>query len=138
MIGLLRNQNSRIRLETIYLSRVGGTILRLKKIWLKKSREFTVMTKSPKNFRLRRARANISRTKCGKLNLRQTLADAGFDEAISYSFIDTRNDEKFDLIPNFADENLDEKFISLQRFNYRRFDSNASEPSFRFARRSSR
>ncbi|MEP7036839.1 MAG: hypothetical protein ABI891_00710, partial [Acidobacteriota bacterium] len=35
-------------------------------------------------------------------------------EAISYSFIDTRNDEKFDLIPNFADENLDEKFISLR------------------------
>ncbi len=49
-----------------------------------------------------------------KLNLRQTLANAGFDEAISYSFIDTKNDEKFDLIPNFADENLDEKFISLK------------------------
>ncbi|CAN5460283.1 phenylalanine--tRNA ligase subunit beta [soil metagenome] len=49
-----------------------------------------------------------------KLHLRQTLANAGFDEAISYSFIDTRNDEKFDLIPHFADENLDEKFISLR------------------------
>ena len=49
-----------------------------------------------------------------KIHLRQTLANAGFDEAISYSFIDTRNDEKFDLIPNFADENLDEKFISLR------------------------
>ena len=49
-----------------------------------------------------------------KLNLRRTLANAGFDEAISYSFIDTRSDEKFDLIPNFADENSDEKFISLK------------------------
>ncbi len=49
-----------------------------------------------------------------KLHLRQTLVNAGFDEAISYSFIDTRNDEKFDLIPNFVDEKLDEKFISLR------------------------
>ncbi len=49
-----------------------------------------------------------------KLHLRQTLADAGFNEAISYSFIDTKNDEKFDLIPNFVDENLDEKYISLR------------------------
>ena len=49
-----------------------------------------------------------------KLHLRQTLANAGFDEAISYSFIDTKNDEKFDLIPNFVDENLGEKFISLK------------------------
>ena len=49
-----------------------------------------------------------------KLHLRQSLADAGFNEAISYSFIDTKNDEKFDLIPNFVDENLDEKYISLR------------------------
>ena len=49
-----------------------------------------------------------------KLNLRRTLANAGFNEAISYSFIDTKTDEKFDLIPNFVDENLDEKFISLK------------------------
>ncbi len=49
-----------------------------------------------------------------KLRLRQTLANAGFDEAINYSFIDTRNDDKFDLIPNFVDENSDEKYISLK------------------------
>ena len=28
-----------------------------------------------------------------KKNLRQTLADLGFDEAISYSFIDTKHDD---------------------------------------------
>jgi phenylalanyl-tRNA synthetase beta chain len=46
--------------------------------------------------------------------LRQTLANLGFDEAISYSFIDTRYDETFELIPNLAHENLDEKFVTLQ------------------------
>ena len=36
------------------------------------------------------ARANISRTNRAKIHLRQTLANLGFDEAISYSFIDTQ------------------------------------------------
>ncbi len=49
-----------------------------------------------------------------KFHLRQTLANIGFDEAISYSFIDTKADEKFDLIPEFAHENLDEKYVSLR------------------------
>ncbi|MGI8848673.1 MAG: phenylalanine--tRNA ligase subunit beta [Pyrinomonadaceae bacterium] len=49
-----------------------------------------------------------------KKSLRNTLTNLGFDEAISYSFIDTGNDEKFDLIPNLVAKNLDEKFISLQ------------------------
>ncbi len=49
-----------------------------------------------------------------KLHLRQTLANLGFDEAISYSFIDAKHDEKFDLIPGFVHENLDEKFVSLK------------------------
>lgn len=49
-----------------------------------------------------------------KFNLRQTLANAGFDEAISYSFIDVKTDENFDLIPNFAVENLDENFVTLK------------------------
>ncbi len=49
-----------------------------------------------------------------KLHLRQTLANLGFDEAINYSFIDTHSDEKFELIPDFVHENLDEKFISLK------------------------
>ena len=49
-----------------------------------------------------------------KKSLRKTLTNLGFDEAISYSFIDISNDEKFDLIPNLAAENLDEKFVTLQ------------------------
>lgn len=46
--------------------------------------------------------------------LRCVLADMGFDEALSYSFIDTRHDEVFDLIPELADAALDDKFVTLQ------------------------
>jgi phenylalanyl-tRNA synthetase beta chain len=49
-----------------------------------------------------------------KFHLRQTLSNLGFDEAISYSFIDSKFDETFELIPNFVEENLDEKFVTLQ------------------------
>lgn len=49
-----------------------------------------------------------------KFHLRQTLANLGFDEALSYSFIDSKHDETFALIPEFVHENLDEKFVSLK------------------------
>ncbi len=49
-----------------------------------------------------------------KFQLRQTLSNLGFDEAISYSFIDSKFDETFALIPNFVEENLNEKFVTLQ------------------------
>jgi phenylalanyl-tRNA synthetase beta chain len=49
-----------------------------------------------------------------KMNLRKTLADLGFDEAISYSFIDTRSDDRFTLVPNFVHENLDRKYVELR------------------------
>ena len=49
-----------------------------------------------------------------KFHLRQTLSNLGFDEAISYSFIDSKYDDTFALIPSFVDENLDEKFVTLQ------------------------
>lgn len=49
-----------------------------------------------------------------KFHLRQTLSNLGFDEAISYSFIDARFDEMFGLIPAFIHENLDEKYVTLQ------------------------
>jgi len=49
-----------------------------------------------------------------KFHLRQTLSNLGFDEAISYSFIDSRFDEMFGLIPAFVHENLDEKYVTLQ------------------------
>ncbi|HEY0051461.1 MAG TPA: phenylalanine--tRNA ligase subunit beta [Pyrinomonadaceae bacterium] len=49
-----------------------------------------------------------------KKHLRRALADLGFDEAISYSFIDTRHDETFALVENLTDENAEEKFVTLQ------------------------
>lgn len=49
-----------------------------------------------------------------KKSLRQTLANHGFDEAISYSFIDTKHDEVFDLIPGLVDDSITDKFISLR------------------------
>lgn len=49
-----------------------------------------------------------------KFHLRQTLSNLGFDEAISYSFIDSKFDETFALIPDFVHENLDEKFVTLK------------------------
>jgi phenylalanyl-tRNA synthetase beta chain len=53
-------------------------------------------------------------TEIRKKSLRQALANLGFDEAISYSFIDTKNDDNFALIPNLIDEKADEKFVTLQ------------------------
>ena len=53
-------------------------------------------------------------TEIRKFHLRQTLATLGFDEAISYSFIDSKSDETFSLIPDFVHENLDEKFVALK------------------------
>lgn len=49
-----------------------------------------------------------------KYHLRQTLATLGFDEAISYSFIDTKHDGVFELIPDFVEENAPEKYVELQ------------------------
>lgn len=49
-----------------------------------------------------------------KKALRKTLSDIGFDEAISYSFINTDRDETFDLVQGLIDENVEEKFVTLQ------------------------
>ena len=49
-----------------------------------------------------------------KKDLRKTLATLGFNEAISYSFIDTKHDEVFASVPNLINENADEKYVSLQ------------------------
>ncbi len=53
-------------------------------------------------------------TEARKKELRKTLANLGFNEAISYSFIAARNDERFNLIPNLIAGNTDEKFITLE------------------------
>jgi len=49
-----------------------------------------------------------------KRRLRQALADLGFDEAISYSFIDTRHDDVFAPVEDLVDVTLDEKLVTLQ------------------------
>jgi phenylalanyl-tRNA synthetase beta chain len=49
-----------------------------------------------------------------KRRLRCALADLGFDEAESYSFIDTRHDNIFEPVPGLVDETRDEKFVTLQ------------------------
>lgn len=49
-----------------------------------------------------------------KIKLRQNLTDLGFDEAISYSFIDTKFDDTFEVIPGLVDANADEKLVTLQ------------------------
>ncbi len=53
-------------------------------------------------------------TESRKKSLRKTLAALGFDEAISYSFIDTEKDDVFDFVPGLMDEKTEEKFITLQ------------------------
>jgi len=47
-------------------------------------------------------------------HLRQTLVDLGFDEAISYSFIDTKFDDTYELIPGVVNENADDTFVTLR------------------------
>jgi phenylalanyl-tRNA synthetase beta chain len=46
--------------------------------------------------------------------IRRTLADQGFDEALGYSFIDTKHDDVFELVPGLMDERAENKFIELQ------------------------
>ncbi len=46
--------------------------------------------------------------------VRQTLADIGYDEALSYSFIDTRHDGVFELVPGLIEASSDDKLVELQ------------------------
>jgi phenylalanyl-tRNA synthetase beta chain len=46
--------------------------------------------------------------------LRQKLVDMGFDEAITYSFIDTKFDDILEPVTNLLDENSSERFVTLQ------------------------
>lgn len=46
--------------------------------------------------------------------LRQTLAGIGFDEALSYSFIDTRFDGIFETAPGVLDEDAGDKYVTLR------------------------
>lgn len=46
--------------------------------------------------------------------LRRSLVDLGFNEAVSYSFIDTGHDGRFDAVPGMLDDKTDEKFVTLR------------------------
>lgn len=46
--------------------------------------------------------------------LRQKLVDMGFDEAISYSFIDTRFDEQYEMIDGLVSADLAEPLVTLK------------------------
>ena len=46
--------------------------------------------------------------------LRQKLADIGFDEALTYSFIDTKFDDVFEPAAGLIDEKADERYVTLQ------------------------
>lgn len=49
-----------------------------------------------------------------KIKLRQNLSELGFDEAISYSFIDTKFDGTFETLPGVTDEKAEEPYVTLQ------------------------
>ncbi len=49
----------------------------------------------------------------GKKRVREMLADMGFDEAITYSFIDTAFDDLIDTAPGLIDNAIDEAFVTL-------------------------
>jgi phenylalanyl-tRNA synthetase beta chain len=49
-----------------------------------------------------------------KISLRRTLANLGFDEAISYSFIDESYDGKIEPVPGLIDDSLSERFITIR------------------------
>ncbi len=49
-----------------------------------------------------------------KRDVRKTLANLGFDEALSYSFIAARHDESFEPVPRLLDTNLTEQFVSVR------------------------
>ncbi|MGQ0541973.1 MAG: phenylalanine--tRNA ligase subunit beta, partial [Blastocatellia bacterium] len=53
-------------------------------------------------------------TEARKKLLRQALVDQGFDEAISYSFIDTKFDEIYEIVPGILDGNIESKFVELR------------------------
>lgn len=53
-------------------------------------------------------------TETRKKLLRRSLIDLGFDEAISYSFIDTSFDNSFDILPELIGEDSDEPYVTLQ------------------------
>lgn len=46
--------------------------------------------------------------------LRRALSVLGFNEAISYSFIDSKHDEVFEIVPNLISGSSEDKFVSIK------------------------
>ncbi|HKX84441.1 MAG TPA: phenylalanine--tRNA ligase subunit beta, partial [Pyrinomonadaceae bacterium] len=53
-------------------------------------------------------------TELRKKRIRRSLTDAGFNEALSYSFIETEFDNKLDLVAGLLDDQVEEKFVTLR------------------------
>jgi phenylalanyl-tRNA synthetase beta chain len=53
-------------------------------------------------------------TEMNRRALRRALRDAGFDEAINFSFIATEYDDQFDLIPGLVRAEAEPAFVALQ------------------------
>ncbi len=49
-----------------------------------------------------------------KKRLRRVLVDLGFNEAVSYSFIDTRHDGRFETVPGMLDDRSEERLVTLR------------------------
>jgi phenylalanyl-tRNA synthetase beta chain len=49
-----------------------------------------------------------------KKRLRRVLDDLGFNEALTYSFIDTEHDGRFETVAGMLDERSDDKFVTLR------------------------
>ncbi len=49
-----------------------------------------------------------------KKRLRQVLSTLGFDEAISYSFIDSKFDDMFEFVPGLTAEDVEENLITIK------------------------
>lgn len=70
----------------------------------------TIAEELPPAFGAGEYQANEPRKK----RLRRVLVDMGFDEAVSYSFIDTKHDDRFDLVPGIRDERLENNYVTLR------------------------
>jgi phenylalanyl-tRNA synthetase beta chain len=53
-------------------------------------------------------------TEARKKRLRRVLVDQGFNEAVSYSFIDKDHDGRFETVPGMIDERAEERFVTLR------------------------
>jgi len=49
-----------------------------------------------------------------ELAIRQVLVGSGFDEALNYSFIDTKYDEIYETVPGLVDEHIENRFVEIR------------------------